>query len=127
MSMPDPVVWCRRCGDLHRPPACPVVSAVDVASAMPGSASAFVDRIFAPWCDEHRLTPAERRVVRLLVDGEASRAELAAALGVEETTVKCHMKSICLKTKAKNARDVVVLVLRAALTPPGRASGKELA
>jgi DNA-binding CsgD family transcriptional regulator len=59
---------------------------------------------------EH-LTPREREVLVLLTSG-ASNKEAARALGISPRTVEVHRAHIMDKLGAKNAADLVRLVLR---------------
>lgn len=79
------------------------------------STSRYVDAVFPLWCGEHALTPAEKRIVRVAVAGTLTRRELAAALGVQASTVKKQIGAICKKVGVPTFRDVVVSLLRAAL------------
>ena len=58
---------------------------------------------------EFRLTPAEVRVLRAIVDIGGVR-EVAPVLGVSEPTVKSHLRSIYDKTGARRQADLVKLV-----------------
>lgn len=55
------------------------------------------------------MTPREREVLRLLMDGCSNRA-IAAEMGIDETTVKAHLGRMLRKTGAANR---VELTLRA--------------
>jgi DNA-binding CsgD family transcriptional regulator len=61
------------------------------------------------------LTPAEKRVTRLVADGK-TRAEIAAAHGVSDGTVKSQLDAIYNKTQVKGQRKLQDLVRL--LTPP---------
>ena len=47
------------------------------------------------------LTPREREVVRLLVQGRPNR-QIAEALGLDETTVKAHLSRLMRKLNVRN-------------------------
>ncbi len=50
--------------------------------------------------ERYALTPREREVARLLIDG-ANTAEIAAALSIAPSTAVIHVKSILAKTGSK--------------------------
>lgn len=56
-----------------------------------------------------RMTPREREVLDLLMDGKSNR-DIARAMGIDETTVKAHLGRMLRKTGATNR---VELTLRA--------------
>ena len=56
-----------------------------------------------------RMTPREREVLDLLMDGKSNR-DIAKAMGIDETTVKAHLGRMLRKTGATNR---VELTLRA--------------
>jgi len=55
-----------------------------------------------------RLSPRERDVLRLVVDGKSNK-EIAAALRVTERTVKFHVTSIFNKLGAENRAQAVTI------------------
>jgi len=55
------------------------------------------------------ITGREREVLHLLMNGRSNR-EIAAAMGIEQATVKAHLGRMLRKTRAKNR---VELTLRA--------------
>ena len=55
-----------------------------------------------------RLTPRELIVLKY-VSGGLTNKEIAWEIGIEEVTVKMHMRSICLKLNAKNRAHAVIL------------------
>jgi DNA-binding CsgD family transcriptional regulator/PAS domain-containing protein len=65
------------------------------------------------------LTPAEARVVERLLSG-MSLVEVAAALGIAETTAKTHLSRIFAKTGVARQAELVALIDR--LVPPLRRS-----
>ena len=58
---------------------------------------------------EEMITDREREVLHLLMNGRSNR-EIAAAMGIEQATVKAHLGRMLRKTRAKNR---VELTLRA--------------
>jgi DNA-binding CsgD family transcriptional regulator len=57
------------------------------------------------------LTPAEIRVVSLLVEGQ-SLEEIAAELGISFETVRSHLRSVFSKTATNRQGELIALVLR---------------
>ncbi len=53
------------------------------------------------------LSPRELEVLAQLRRGSANK-EIARALGIEESTVKLHLRSMCAKLNAKNRTDIVI-------------------
>jgi len=64
-----------------------------------------------------RLTPRERQVARLLVDGKRSK-EIAAALGVSPRTVEGYRSRLLVKMQAASATELVAVLLRTRALPP---------
>jgi DNA-binding NarL/FixJ family response regulator len=56
----------------------------------------------------HRLTPSEQRVLELLKAGQPNKA-IARELGIEETTVKVHVRRIMKKLNAANRTQVALV------------------
>lgn len=75
-----------------------LIEAGGVAAAQPA-----VENIFS------RMTPREREVLDLLMDGRSNR-DIARSMGIDETTVKAHLGRMLRKTGATNR---VELTLRA--------------
>lgn len=57
-----------------------------------------------------QLTPREKDVIDLLLEGEPNKV-IAHKLGVKIETVKLHMRNICRKLRAKNRTHAVILLL----------------
>ncbi|MGZ8868294.1 MAG: helix-turn-helix transcriptional regulator, partial [Thermoanaerobaculia bacterium] len=60
------------------------------------------DEAFQAW----DLTPRERQVVQLMVDGASSK-EICAALGLAPNTLKTHVKSALMKTGTRTRAELV--------------------
>lgn len=64
------------------------------------------------------LTPREREVLELLVQGVTSNRDLADRLSVSENTVKYHLRQILQKLHLQNRAQVVAYALRHKLVAP---------
>jgi len=67
--------------------------------------------------DEEPLTPREREVLELMVEGITSNRKLAKRLGLSENTVKFHVRNILDKLRLHNRAEVVGYALRHKIVP----------
>lgn len=60
------------------------------------------------------LSPREREVLSLMVHGKSNK-EIAAALGITEATVKCHVSVILMRLEANDRTQAVIAALQRGL------------
>ncbi|HKW96815.1 MAG TPA: response regulator transcription factor [Bryobacteraceae bacterium] len=70
-----------------------------------------------------RLTPRERQVFRLIVDGKSNK-EIAALLGLGVDTVRGYRKSLMKKLNVSNVAGLIRAALAAGIIENSRASGQ---
>jgi DNA-binding CsgD family transcriptional regulator len=64
------------------------------------------DEVFDLLCRAHDLTPRERQLVALMLDGLATK-QLAQALRISPYTVKDHLKAIFAKTGVRTRPELM--------------------
>ncbi len=67
---------------------------------------------------EEELTPREREVLELMVEGVTSNRKLAKRLGLSENTVKFHVRNILDKLRLHDRAQVVGYALRRKIVEP---------
>jgi DNA-binding CsgD family transcriptional regulator len=70
-------------------------------------------------CADYRLTPQERHLLDLLIEGHHKKTA-AQAMGISINTVSFHLKNIYLKLNVHSKTEAVVKVLREDLTVSSR-------
>jgi two-component system nitrate/nitrite response regulator NarL len=88
---------------------------MDEMQRRPSAASTGVVSGDAPY-PLHRLTERERQVLALLIEGKPNKA-IAIALGVQEVTVKLHIRKLMRKLRVSNRTQAVTYALQAGWGP----------
>lgn len=83
-----------------------------------------IERTIRPLCEYYGLSPAEIRVVTMLVAGR-SVAEVAAQEEIKQDTVRTYLKSIFRKTGSRSQTDLVRLMMSNPVRLRGRALARE--
>lgn len=92
----------------------------------PSVTRTLIDRMVRQWPPDptmaarrlRQLTPREREVLELVARGRSNQ-EIAAALAVEESTVKTHLKRIMAKLGLRDRVQAVILAYEIGLVRPG--------
>lgn len=87
-------------------------------------AAAPLERTIRPVCEWYGLSPAETRVVRMLVAGR-SVADVASEEEIKQDTVRTYLKSIFRKTNSRSQTDLVRLMMSNPVRLRGRALARE--
>jgi DNA-binding CsgD family transcriptional regulator len=80
--------------------------------------AASAGEVFDLLCRAHGLTPRERQLVTLMLDGLATR-QLADALSISAHTVQDHLKAIFEKTGVRSRRELMSHLAGRVPEPPG--------
>lgn len=70
---------------------------------------------------ENKMTPRELDVLRLLMDGRSNR-DIAAAMGIDEVTVKAHLGRMLRKAGASNRVELTLRAMEERRAAPGQGS-----
>ncbi len=93
-----------------------LTSVIRAAASEPHSFRAPGELLRAPAPQTPRLSPRERQVLSLLVEGR-TQAEIAGALQISPATAKTHIARLYTKLQARNRSQALLTVAREGLLP----------
>jgi len=88
---------------------------MDAMQCNPTRIAAAADGYDAPY-PLQRLTERERQVLAVLIEGKTNKA-IAIAIGIQEVTVKLHIRKLLRKLKVSNRTQAVTFALQSGWGP----------